>query len=493
MVQGELMHRELILGPPGTGKTTELISIVEKHLEQGIAPDRIGFVSFTRKAAHEAQERAGLPKDAVPWFRTIHSLAYYCQGLRPADVMNAQQYKVFGEEFGLNFTGRSDDTGLFEKRGDNAILNAINLARNKLTTPREEAAQMGLKEPVWRIEQVAKWLREWKERELLWDFTDMLENFQKGPRLEVLIVDEAQDLTALQWQVVNKLAAEVRFLYVAGDDDQAIYAWAGADIKPMIYFDGHVRTLDQSYRTPKAVQDASLVVAAQITDRIPKIWKPRDAIGYFSQNDSLEDVIPEEGSWMFLARTNYGCTQMKEHLESLGILYRTGSGSSLSPTIVGAIRTWEALRRGSRMPASAVIPIYEHMTAGIGYKRGSKASLDRFTGMVTIVDLQKRYGLLVDAPWFAVLTKLGYAQIAYVKRVLSRRTGLEDGRCYVGTIHSVKGGEADHVVLSPDIPPATKQFSNAERRVWYVGATRSRESLRILRPLTDLNVSLMFN
>ncbi len=489
----ESMHRELILGPPGTGKTTELLKIVEAHLNMGIPPDRIGFVSFTRKAAQEAQDRAGLSREALPWFRTIHSLAYYCHCLRPTDVMNAGQYRAFGEEFGLKLTGRSDSNGMFEERGDNQILNAIHLARNKLTTPRDEAINLGLEEQPWRIEQVAKWLREWKERELLWDFTDMLEHFQEGPKLEVLIVDEAQDLTPLQWRVVNKLAESVRFFYVAGDDDQAIYSWAGADIQPLINFQGNVRVLDQSYRTPRAVQAVSQVIASRITNRIDKVWKPREAEGRFSQGEDLEEIIPEEGTWMFLARTIYGCTRMKEHLEALGILYQSNAGSSISPNIVGAIRTWEALRRGARMPAPSVIPIYELMTAGIGYVRGSKVALDEFTGSVTILDLQKRFGLQVDEEWFRVLTKLGTRQIAYVRRILGRGTGLEASRCYVGTIHSVKGGEADHVVLSPDIPPATKRHTNGERRVWYVGATRSRDSLRILQPTTDLNVSLIFN
>ena len=71
-----------LFGPPGTGKTTTLLNLVDKALAEGTPPHKIAFFAFTRKAASEAKERASIrfgldPKADLPYFRTIHSLAFF--------------------------------------------------------------------------------------------------------------------------------------------------------------------------------------------------------------------------------------------------------------------------------------------------------------------------------------------------------------------------------------------------------------------------------
>ena len=84
--------KTIILGPPGTGKTTTLLNLVDDFMKAGVDPKRIGYFSFTRKAAHEASTRAAdkfkldVKEDLIN-FRTLHSLAFRLLGIKKERVM----------------------------------------------------------------------------------------------------------------------------------------------------------------------------------------------------------------------------------------------------------------------------------------------------------------------------------------------------------------------------------------------------------------------
>jgi len=92
-----------IFGPPGTGKTTALLNMVDDALQSGIAPMNIAFLAFTRKAANEAKERAAArfnldPKKDLFYFRTLHSLALTCSDIVPEQVMQDEHYKELSQD-----------------------------------------------------------------------------------------------------------------------------------------------------------------------------------------------------------------------------------------------------------------------------------------------------------------------------------------------------------------------------------------------------------
>ena len=70
----------IIIGPPGTGKTTRLLSLVEGELDKKVSSEDIGYFAFTNRAADEAKSRANikfnLDNNSLPYFRTLHSLAF---------------------------------------------------------------------------------------------------------------------------------------------------------------------------------------------------------------------------------------------------------------------------------------------------------------------------------------------------------------------------------------------------------------------------------
>ena len=116
---------------------------------------------------------------------------------------------------------------------------------------------------------ISKALKEFKDARNKYDFTDMLVSFAESadkycPRFDLTFLDEAQDLSPLQWDIAHALDKKSDKMYVAGDDDQAIYRWAGADVDQFINLEGGSETLSQAFRIPKKVH----IIADKISRRM---------------------------------------------------------------------------------------------------------------------------------------------------------------------------------------------------------------------------------
>lgn len=471
------MDRHLIFGPPGTGKTTRLLGLLNRELLSGVPPERIAFVSFTRKAAQEAAQRActafRLDPRRFPYFRTIHSLCFQELGLTKEQVLSPKHLKELEEILGVPFTPDPEELagGLRggSKLGDKALRIATLAALTQRSIQDVWHELQGVDVIDWyQLEWIVDSYNKFKEARGLLDFTDMLIMFRDGAYqlpVDVSVVDEAQDLSGLQWDIVEAAFGGCQRQFVAGDDDQTIFTWAGADVERFLTLEGSREVLGQSHRLNLPVYAVAHRIAQRIAHRESKLWVPRDAPGVVERVTDFDYVLPQmnTGTWMVLVRNVHQLPRFVNAVRQAGYLYTSRGATSVSELHLAAIRLWE---RGLN---------------------GGELSEDELAVLSEYVD-----DMDADTHWWEAFTKLPAATREYYRSCLRNGEDVHAlPRVLIDTIHSVKGGEADNVVVLPDwTPRIDKEFAvnpDAEHRVWYVAVTRARNRLYLLTPQSNLH------
>jgi DNA helicase-2/ATP-dependent DNA helicase PcrA len=504
-----------IFGPPGTGKTHTLLSIVEKHLEEGYRPEEIGYFAYTKKAANEAIDRATSKFDYeekdFEWFRTLHSMAFKQLNLSTQSVMKDRHYKALGKllqikEF-LNTNSQIEDTG--QSMQKNPFMRIIELARNNMVNidvqwrKSEEHVEGGFPE----LERIFETYIDYKVEHELYDFNDMLlELVNEGsvPSLPVIIIDEAQDLSMLQWYAVILLAKSTKHIYIAGDDDQAIFKWAGAIPEMLMRTPGNKKVLNQSFRIPQRVYDVAESVANKIKVRVKKEWEPTEEAGEVLHYSSIEYVpFDKDGEYYVLARTKYVLQKVEEYFKREGIIYnRFNKNKSISEKICYAINCWNKLVRGEEISLGGAKNMYKYISSGPehiqkGFKTWDKALEDDI--VVTYNNLFENHGLRVpeELLWYEALNLINEDVVMYIRKCERRGQDINAiPKIKILTIHGSKGGEADNVVLLSELSRKsyTSLLKNGddERRVFYTGITRTKKNLFLVRSSNDYEYSEMF-
>jgi superfamily I DNA/RNA helicase len=470
-----------IFGPPGTGKTTRLLKIVEEAMAAGVAPEKIAYMAFTRKAADEAVERAikqfGFPQERFPWFRTLHSMAFRHLFARRDDMMQDEHFKELGRMLGFQFTSIDDEFSMMPigtALGDK-VARIESLARVRNVSLEDQWYESNYRDVPWlAVGQWAEGLKKYKDSRGMMDYTDLLEQYDAALDVDLFIIDEAQDLSPLQWKVVKIAASAAKQVYLAGDDDQCIYGWAGADVDRFLRIKAPIEVRPVSFRLPRSIFRLAQEITSGIRVRQPKDWRPKDEEGQVNRNINEHTIDFSKGKWMLIARNHSFLARFEEVLQSQGYPYIKEGRHSTNNSVTKAIISWERWRKGNPLKPADVKSIAALLPALENWKPAEDVYLE-------------------DAPLRPAVKKLNWMdalevkpkQREYLRACLSNRESLTaDPRITISTIHRVKGGEAEHVVLIPDLSmnPWNQLHTDEEQRVLYVAVTRAQQTLTICRP-----------
>ena len=252
-----------------------------------------------------------------------------------------------------------------------------------------------------------------------------------------------------------------------------------------IALDGKINQLIQSFRVPAKVHKLAANIVNRISNRINKNWLPSEREGDVKWYDSFDQINLKEGNWLVLTRTNFQHRSIEEVLYKDGLYYKSRKGKNYEAELYKAVTDWENLRKGSLLEYKKLAHIFSYM----GPNSLDKLAVQGMTkeAFYGIDQLKKDYGLKTNAVWYEALDGAGSRRVEYLRSMRNNGEKLnQDPRINISTIHGAKGGECDNVVLLTDLTENTQKGYDRnpddEERLFYVGATRTKEALHIVRP-----------
>lgn len=456
---------KLILGPPGSGKTTTLLNYLKEHIKTTDI-NKIAYVSFTKAAINEVQIRVG--RKDLPYFRTLHSTCFRLLALNRNQMVNNHYQDIFNRA--MEQKGYYIDFELTENINErNLPLYMYHLAVNKCQSLEEihYKNEYDFDLTLDTLQKIIYLYKDFKGYYRIFDFNDLLayvilQGYTLHNTIDTVFLDEAQDFTPLQWQVFWQLFGKCKNIYICGDDDQSIFEWSGVDISKFTHVQHDIKqTLDITHRLPKNILQFSKKIITKIPDnqRYTKKIETKKPKGILKTIHHINDLdFSNNESWLFLVRNIYLAQHWQTYLMEYGLPFLYFGKRSIEKNDYNLIRMWETIRKNPTL----LDPQNKHL----------------LSEYISEFDIKKE--------WYFAFNKMDINTANYYRACLRNRQSLSQFKIEVTTIHRVKGREADNVVILPDFSRKTENNLEKEHRVFYVAVTRAKKNLYLMEPQTNL-------
>lgn len=510
-----------IYGAPGTGKTTKMLDLLDEELKRGTRLDRIAFVTHTVAARQEAVDRvrARFPQatdEDLRYFRTIHGICFKQSNLERGQVVTPSDYVEFGRanciEFSDGNTKMLDEDGL--PYGWNLSAGSQMMAMRQLASAlmlpwndrRVFPDLLNERVTLAELQRTFDLYEKWKKQSGKYDFVDMLDTYHLAGQpldVDVMFIDEAQDLSKLQWVIVAKMYADAARVYLAGDDDQSIYAFIGADRNAFYEYAADDKTvLPYSYRLKAAIWHLALGIIQRVRHREPKpISVAADLDGgkrISHWGRSIWDLPHNEPALqyddiMIICRTHAIAGDVEDWLKFRDIPYVSikGEKGHVQKDKAKVVYAYWQLRKGKDIPLKDAAKLLRDARI-----KDHRAVADRARanpGAVMTPQEAVALGLqLTRQDWDKYLARndADFERNKKLRRMMNR-AGTHDvlvrePKVKLTTYHASKGREAQSVILLRDSSPAAYNYElrnpDDARRLAYVGVTRAKEHMLLVEP-----------
>jgi DNA helicase-2/ATP-dependent DNA helicase PcrA len=510
----------LIHGSPGSGKTHYLIEIIKKNMDK-----KWVYVTYSRSLMNDAKNRINIIDEKEDEYGnnenrdkhligTLHSLGYKLLGLKREDLYTNKMLLKFmnKNQIELNL----QDISKLENATDTYELSVG--AKIIMEFSVHRLAKRELMEINGYTDDINYLYKEYKkDKGSKYDYTDIIEKIVKTKRyfadVDILLVDECQDLSVLMFDMIDLWIDNAKDSYLTGDSDQCIYTYQGSN--PNLFLKhkcDREEIMPKSYRLKENIYKESLKVIKKAQDYKEKHLSVEQGGKLIYTDYNIEDLRNIKETTFILNRTNYINLMVRNKLIEYGIPFRPINIKHNYLNIwneeVIAINNilYKINNKSLEITSDEIMILLKYIrkqlldkikVSRLKIKIKKESVLKNSTHMYSAEDLLNCF-VNKNITYKTILSSLYKIDDKYIKTIANHIELVNNRNCLIkdindiklkiGTIHSVKGMEADTVIYNTDTTNKVIKgmfdsinFFDNEIRLKYVAMTRAKKQLIITK------------